>query len=90
MGEVSPSWAKVEDTKALILPRGMTHRQADYGQEIDADFMGIFFPGTDIKPQTSDGLQDRVKANGVIYMVQYVMNLKGRSKVLQVFLKREA
>ena len=90
-GEVSASWAAVATGVSCRLEAGPTQAQLrDVGFSLTADAMAMFPSGTDVQPQTTNGLGDRVLIDGVRYLVLGVRPLAGTEKVLAAALQRQA
>ena len=88
-GEVSPAWGSVGTARCTVRPRRGALTRTEAGVTFEADFMGYFPAGTDLRPETSADDGDRILVDSIYYRVVFVMDLAAKGRVLAAYLKRE-
>lgn len=90
-GEMTPSWANSStDVPCLVQQKNGRIAMSPAGREYEFSAVGYFRPGTDIKPQPSDGGEaDRIVVNGGTYEVRGVGDEAGKAELFTVYLERQ-
>jgi len=90
-GEVVPSWSvTASDVPCALRPISGATMRRDEADGLSARFRAYFPAGTDVRPRTSDGHQDRVTIDSVRYLVMFVQDEAGRGALIAADLTREA